>query len=67
MVIYRRTERAAGFTRVTEVTESGAYEQRAVWPDGMVTSHYTGTIQEMGWPSVKQFIKSRPGFIRVDE
>lgn len=63
-MLYRRTEAAGAFRRVTEVLSDGTYTQRAIWPDGVITSVYKTTVQAMGWPSVQAFIKARPHFTK---
>ncbi len=62
MKTYQRIEQRNGYQQITEVTEGGTYTARAQWPDGIITSCYKTTVQEMGWQSVKDFLRSRPHF-----
>ena len=64
---FERIERRAGFKRVTTVTDSGEYCQRVEWDDGMVTGITKNNVLKMGWKSVKEFIKNRPGFMPLAE
>lgn len=63
---YIRTEQCGNYKRITTVTDACRYEQIAIWPDGLITSSFSDTIQNMGWPSVREFLKARPGFTKED-
>ncbi len=65
--MYRRIEPGPGYQKITVVTEDGTYTQHTQWTGGIATGFYKSTLQEMGWESVKQFLKSRPGFEKVGQ
>lgn len=62
---YRRIKDFGEYSRITTVDESGKYIQVVRWKDGMVTSHVEDNLFSMGWHSVEEFIKKRPGFVEV--
>lgn len=62
MKIYTRTENRKDYNIITTVTEDGQYSQKALWSDGIITSEYKTTVQEMGWASVSAFLAERKGF-----
>lgn len=55
------------FEQVTDVYEDGNYYSRFVWSDGKVTNECRSNVLEMGWPSVKDFIAGKSGFLPVIE
>lgn len=65
MKIYERTEQMRGYENITTVTESGEFHLKSVWSDGVITSEYKTTVQEMGWASVAAFLAARKGFKEV--
>lgn len=65
-MLYRRIENAGAYRRITEVLPDGTYTQKSVWPDGVITDSVKTTVQKMGWPSVKEFLKARPHFKKED-
>lgn len=66
MNTYRRIEQIGDYSRITEVKESGEWRMRVEWPDGLVTSSHETTVQAMGWRSVGEFLRERPGFALVE-
>lgn len=65
--MYRGIERCAGHKRITEVTDDGKYTIRKQFPGGPPEFFYRSTITELGWESLKQFLKARPAFKKVDQ
>lgn len=66
-MVYRRTERSGDATRITEVHSNGEYHSFIVWDDGFVMQGLESTIDAMGWRCVSEFLRHRPGFIKVEE
>lgn len=55
------------YLNVTEVYENGDYYMRCEWQDGKVTNEYRANVLRMGWPSVKEFLAGKSGFVPVIE
>lgn len=52
---------------VTEVYENGDYYMRREWSDGVVTGEFRTNVRKMGWPSVREFLANKSGFVPVIE
>lgn len=63
--MYQRIEPRNGYDVITTVDDSGNYEQVAKWLDGTITSRYTMNLLQIGWGSVKEFLKERRGFVAI--
>ncbi len=67
MKLWRRIEKTSCYTTVTNVDETGRYEQYIVWPDGGINPIVKADIFTMGWTSIKNFLACRHGFRLVEE
>jgi hypothetical protein len=60
---YKRvTPSGSGYNNVSILSESGFLTTTAVWPDGFTLHIYSGNIFDMGWHSLKEFLRERKGF-----
>ena len=64
---YQRITYHDGYETITTVTDSGVYEYISKWKDGVITSHYKTTLQNMGWRSLKEFLQYKKGFKKVTQ
>jgi len=65
-MVYQRIEQRDGYQLVTSVTDKGTYLQFSLAPDGTAYNIYTDEITRMGWASVAEFLRLRPGFVKVE-
>lgn len=66
-MIYRRETNVGGVGRITTVdSDTGEYITET-WVSGTMTSKVKLNIYEMGWNSIKEFLKQRKGFVKVNE
>ena len=63
--MFQRIERRGNYDVITTVDINGNYEQIAKWADGTITSHSKMNIFQIGWASLKDFLRERKGFIEV--
>ena len=63
--MFQRIERRGSYDVITTVDINGNYEQIAKWADGTITSHSKMNIFQIGWASLKDFLRERKGFIEV--
>lgn len=66
MKTYRRRESWGGYVRITEVDEAGSWRTWIEWPDGTTADYVEGTLQGMGWSSLREFLRERKGFKLVE-
>lgn len=63
--MYQRVEHRTGYDVITTVDNNGNWEQVAKWADGTITSHCKMNVLQIGWGSVKEFLRERKGFVAV--
>lgn len=63
--MFQRIEHRGSYDIITTVDINGNYEQFAKWADGTITSHSKMNIFQIGWASLKEFLRERKGFIEV--
>ena len=59
---YKRVMRGSGFDYISVLDEAGNLTTAAVWPDGFSNCRTTINIFDVGWNSLKEFLRERPGF-----
>lgn len=62
---YKRTEHRNGYDVITTVDDSGNYESLVKYNDGTIRPPVKSTLQNMGWGSLKEFLRERQGFAKV--
>lgn len=63
--MYQRTEHRNGYDVITTVDNNGNYEQVTKWSDGTIASRYKMNLLQIGWGSVKEFLRERKGFVAI--
>ena len=62
---YQRIENFTAYKIITTVDDDGNYAQFTLWDDGTIYGFYKSTLQEMGWKSVRAFLRERRNFNKV--
>ena len=66
-MVYQRIEQRDGYQLITSVSDKGNYLQYFAWPDGTTTNELADNIFRMGWASLTEFLRLRPGFEEVKQ
>lgn len=65
MKYQREIDYPGRYRNITIIDDEGNYEQFNEWYDGIRMGYYRTTLYEMGWHSVKEFLKEKNNFVKV--